>query len=244
MNGNSKYGNILTMLLVVFIVAILGVIFYFAYDLLNTKKINDDAHTAIQEFDETTQNIKRETVASSTNTTATNQVSTPSEDEQKLLEELRKASNEIGSQQQTADKNKDVEKVYMDGFEMLGKIEIPKTKCEYPILESVKAKVLSMAIGVAYGPGLNEPGNTVLFGHNYRNGLFFSNNKNLANGDLIYITDKYGEKVTYEIYKIYQTEASDASYFTRETEGRREISLQTCTDDGARRIIIWAKEKI
>ena len=33
-----------------------------------------------------------------------------------------------------------------------------------------------------------------------------------SNGDKIYITDKYGEKVTYEIYNIYQTDANDASY--------------------------------
>jgi len=29
---------------------------------------------------------------------------------------------------------------------------------------------------------------------------------------------------------------------TRDTEGRREISLQTCTDDSSKRIIIWAAE--
>ena len=48
--------------------------------------------------------------------------------------------------------------------------------------------------------------------------------------------------MTYEVYNIYQTTQSDATYFTRDTEGRREISLQTCTDDGNNRIIIWAKE--
>jgi hypothetical protein len=30
---------------------------------------------------------------------------------------------------------------------------------------------------------------------------------------------------------------------TRDTEGRREISLQTCTDDSSGRIIIWAAEE-
>ena len=242
MNGNSKYGNILTMLLVVFIVAILGVIFYFAYDLLNSKKINSDAQVAMEKLEEATRNAKKEdsdnTISEDTNTLS-------DEDLEKRLAELQQASNQITAQQtQTNNRRKqDVEKVYMDGYEVLGKIEIPKTKCEYPILEGVKAKVLSMAVGMAYGPGLNEVGNTVIFGHNYRNGLFFSNNKNLSNGDIVYITDKYGDKITYEIYKIYQTDANDATYFTRDTEGRREISLQTCTDDGAKRIIIWAKEK-
>lgn len=243
MNGNSKYSNVLTMLLVVFIVAILGVIFYFAYDLLNSKKINDDAQVALEEFEQATKNVKKDN--SSTNTTA-DENTTGSVDMNSIYENLMQDSSSRNAQQQQTevDRTADVEKVYMDGYEVLGKIEIPKTKCEYPILDGVKAKVLSMAVGMAYGPGLNEAGNTVIFGHNYRNGLFFSNNKNLASGDLIYITDRYGEKVAYEIYNIYQTDQSDATYFTRDTEGRREISLQTCTDDGARRIIIWAKEKI
>ena len=30
---------------------------------------------------------------------------------------------------------------------------------------------------------------------------------------------------------------------TRDVSGRREISLQTCTDDSSARIIIWAAEK-
>ena len=135
------------------------------------------------------------------------------------------------------------EKVFMEDYEVMGKIEIPKTGIKYPILERVTVRSIEMAVAIAYGPGLNEVGNTVIYGHNYRNGLFFSDNKRLSNGDKIYITDKYGEKVTYEIYNIYQTDASDASYFVRDTEGRREISLQTCTDSGDGRIIIWAAEK-
>ena len=42
---------------------------------------------------------------------------------------------------------------------------------------------------------------------------------------------------------MYETTASDASYMQRDTEGRREISLQTCTNDSAGRIIVWAKEQ-
>ncbi len=135
------------------------------------------------------------------------------------------------------------EKTYIENFEVIGNIEIPKTNCNYPILDVVNKRTLDIAIAKAYGPGLNEVGNNVLYGMNYRNGLFFSNNKDLEEGDLIYITDSTGRKVTYEIYNKYATDANDASYFTRDTEGRREISLQTATDDGMYRIIILAKEK-
>ena len=42
---------------------------------------------------------------------------------------------------------------------------------------------------------------------------------------------------------MYQTTSNDAEYMTRDTQGRREISLQTCTDDSKDRLIIWAAEK-
>ena len=85
-------------------------------------------------------------------------------------------------------------------------------------------------------------GNTVLVAHNYRNGTFFSNNKKLAVGDKIYITDSSGETIEYTIYNTYTTLDSDFSYATRNTNGKREISLSTCTNDPTKRLVIWAKE--
>ena len=128
------------------------------------------------------------------------------------------------------------------GFKVVGKIEIPKTDIEYPLLEKVTPQSIEASIGVLYGPGVNEVGNTVLIGHNFRNGLFFSNNKRLENGDKIYITDMEGNKITYTIYKKYTTDTNDFDYATRDTNGKREISLSTCTDDTKNRLIIWAKE--
>ena len=186
---SSKYSNVLTMLLVVFIVAIIGVMGYFGYDLFNSKKVNSDAQSTLDEFQKA---IKKEKVAT---------------------------------------------------YEVKGRIQIPKTKVDYPVLESVTKKSLEVAVGIAYGPGLNEVGNTIIYGHNYRNDLFFSKNKTLSNGDRILITDQMNNTITYIIYNIYQTDPSDASFFTRDTQGRREISLQTCTDDSKARIIIWAAEE-
>ena len=46
----------------------------------------------------------------------------------------------------------------------------------------------------------------------------------------------------YVIYKKYQTDSNDFSYATRTTNGKREISVSTCTDDSSARLILWAKE--
>ena len=93
--------------------------------------------------------------------------------------------------------------------------------------------------------GINKVGVTILQGHNYRNGLFFSNLSKLVNGDKVYITDASGEKVTYEVYKVFEAEESDASYYNKDTNGLREVALSTCTDDGGiYRTVVLAKEVV
>ena len=223
---SNKYSNILTMFLVVFIVAILGIVAYFGYDLLNSKAVNDNAQSTLDEFEKA---VTRETVSESTNNEVDGEVTNP-------LDELNSMTN---TEEEVV---QEPEKVYMEGYEVKGRIQIPKTGVDYPVLAEVTKRSLEIAVGIAYGPGLNEVGNTIIYGHNYRNGLFFSDNKKLSNGDKVLITDQYGNTITYSIYNIYQTTPSDASYFTRDTQGKREISLQTCTDDSSARIIIWAVE--
>lgn len=226
----NKYSNVLTMLLIVIIVAILAIIGYFAFDLIHSKNVNTNAKNAINEFEESTKKIEKQK---------------KEEKDDSINENVQSPVDLLIDTNKTEEQPQEREKVYMENYEVKGTIEIPKTQVNYPVLESVTRRTLEMAVGIAYplNAELNQVGNTVIYGHNYRNGLFFSNNKKLSNGDLIYITDSSGTKVTYEIYKIYQTSPNDASFFTRDTNGRREISLQTCTDDNNGRIIIWAAEK-
>ena len=54
--------------------------------------------------------------------------------------------------------------------------------------------------------------------------------------------DLSGTKRTYEIYDKFITYPEDANFMTVETNGVREISLSTCTDDSKERIIIKARE--
>lgn len=238
----SKFSNILTMILVVLIVAIIGVIGYFAYDTLNAKRIDSNALSAIDEFEKSTQKVKRN--IEKVGNTAANETNT--EENTASLDEIanRLASETEVKEEEQQPQDGEIEPVFYEGYEVKGTIEIPRTKVNYPILDGITRKSLNVAIGlVPYGPGINEVGNTILYGHNFRNGTFFSNNKKLKNGDEVIITDQKGEKVTYVIYDMFQTTANDAEYMTRDTEGRREISLQTCTDDSKNRLIILAAEK-
>jgi LPXTG-site transpeptidase (sortase) family protein len=103
-------------------------------------------------------------------------------------------------------------------------------------------KSLEVSIARLYGTP-NQIGNFVIGGHNYKNGLFFSNNYKLEEGDKVYVTDVTGKKVEYIIYKKYETLADDYEYWYRDTAGKREVSLTTCNDDSTLRLVLWAKEK-
>ena len=129
----------------------------------------------------------------------------------------------------------------LNGYNIVGTIEIPATDVKYPILEKVTKGSIETAVAVLYGPGPNQEGNTVIVGHNYRNGQFFSNNKKLANGDKVYITDISGKKLSYTIYNKFETTPEDTSFYTKNTNGAREVTLSTCTDNSKLRIIIEAK---
>lgn len=128
------------------------------------------------------------------------------------------------------------------GYSMIGTIQIPKTKVKIPIVDKATPASMKSAAAVIYGPGLNEIGNTVIAAHNYRNGTYFSNNKKLVIGDKIYITDSSGDKIEYIVYKSYTVDATEFSYATRDTKGKREISLSTCTTDPDQRLVILARE--
>lgn len=151
-------------------------------------------------------------------------------------------NTQIINQTQTQTTKKTSSAVSYKGYSMIGTIQIPKTKIKIPIVDTVTPKSITSAAAVLYGPGLNQIGNTVIVAHNYRNGTFFSNNKKLAVGDKIYITDAKGEKIEYTIYKTYIEDANEFGYATRNTDGKREISLSTCTTDENKRLVIWAKE--
>ena len=149
----------------------------------------------------------------------------------------------IESLETTSSSSTSTTKTYK-GFNVIGTIEIPSTNIKYPVLnDPPTVKKLETSVVALYPSNtqLNTVGNVVIVGHNYRNGLFFSNNKKLKNGDKIYITDTDGKRVTYVIYKTFQAAENDTSFYNRDTDGAMEITLSTCTDDSSARIIVCAK---
>ena len=79
-------------------------------------------------------------------------------------------------------------------------------------------------------------------GHNYRNSKFFSKVPTLVNGDIISITDLSGRTINYRVYNKYQVDPVDVSCTTQLTNGNKEITLITCTDDSKYRVVVKARE--
>lgn len=222
----NKYGNTLTVILIVIIIAVIvggGILLYnFVIKPHNTEK---ETAKAITEFDKITDQ---------------NEEKQEGNDQEFNFEEFEK--NVVSSTNQTG--NGGTKKTYYQDFVMLGYITIPKTNVKLPILEETSPKALEIAVAVLYPSNniqLNEAGNTVIIGHNYRNGKLFSNNKNLSVGDKILIKDASGRELTYIIYQKFETDPNDASFYNRDKNGVPEITLSTCTDDSKKRIIIFAK---
>ena len=241
---SNKYSNILTMVLIVIIVAIVGICFYYGYDYYTQEAGEEQTKKVVEQFNNSTAKKK---VVVAKNTTTKNEVSEP-ENVADLSDLYENILPEPDVQEPVVDEEpterEEPAKQYLEGYEIVGTIRIPKTGIEYPVLSQVTKKSLETSVAILYGPGVNVPGNTVIVGHNYRNKRFLSNNDKLASGDEVILTDVYGETVTYIIYNMYYTSPDDAEYMLRNVEeGVREISLSTCNDDSSQRLIIWAREK-
>ena len=228
---NSKYSKVLTIILIIAIVIIVGLLVFIGIDWYKAYTVGKDTQNSLDQFNSYIENNQN----NDNNANFENNI-----DNNNIIEEPN--NNNIIEEPSDNNNNSNSEGLTYKGIKVAGVIEIPKTKVKYNVLDDPSAKAMEVGITIIYGPGLNQTGNTVLAGHNYRNGTFFSNNNKLSSGDKIYITDLLGKKVTYTIYKKYKTDPNDFSYATRNTNGKREISLTTCTDDSSARIIIWAKE--
>lgn len=127
------------------------------------------------------------------------------------------------------------------------KISIPKIGVEYPILLGATGStaetedLLKISPCKFWGPDPNEVGNYCIVGHNYRNTRFFSKVPNLVVGDTFTLTDMTGRTITYQIYDKYTVDPTDVSCTSQLTNGTKEVTLITCTNDSKQRVIVKSR---
>lgn len=127
-------------------------------------------------------------------------------------------------------------------YNTVGTVDIPTLDVSYPILSETTDDLLKVSVCKFWGSNPNEVGNLCIAGHNYRNNRFFSKVPNLKTGDIIEITDLNNKKLKYSIYDKYTVDPRDVSCTSQLTNGKKIVTLITCTNDSKQRVVVKAKE--
>lgn len=164
------------------------------------------------------------------------------EDTEYFAEKLNVEYNQ--EEKQTKEYPKEEIQTEYKGYKVAAKLEVPQIDLETYILTTHSEKSLNISVTKFWGADPNQKGNFCIAGHNAKNKNMFNNLRDLNIGDVLWLSDNQVGKIEYEIYDIYTVEPDDVKCLSQETEGRREITLITCTNDSKKRIIVKAKEKL
>jgi len=127
-------------------------------------------------------------------------------------------------------------------YRVAGQINIPKIGVNYPIVYETTEAYLKIAPTKLAGPDINEPGNVCIVGHNYKNKQFFSRLPELEKDDKINLLDNKGKRVSYFVYDKYEVPETDLSCTNQDTNGKREVTLITCTNKKKQRLVVKCRE--
>lgn len=116
-----------------------------------------------------------------------------------------------------------------------GKIEIPSIKLKYPILEYNENNLKNSICNLS-GTSINGTGNLSIAGHNTSNGRLFGKLRNVKSGDIIEVTNIYGQKFKYLVFKTTKVDKDDNSLLKFSSDPI--ITLVTCTNSAKQRLIV------
>lgn len=122
-------------------------------------------------------------------------------------------------------------------------VKIPSLGIEYPVLSTWSEELLKISVNKFWGPAPNELGNYVIIGHNYKSGKMFGKLKSINIGDIIELTDLTGKTIKYAVSEKYIIDPEDRSCTSQLTNGRRKITLITCSSGGTKRLVVQGYEQ-
>ena len=121
-------------------------------------------------------------------------------------------------------------------------IRIPSLEINYPVIAETSEELLKISVNKYWGPAPNEVGNYCIVGHNYKSKKMFGRLSEAVNGDIIELEGIYGKVVKYSVYDKYIVDPTDTKCTSQLTNGRREVTLITCTNYGTQRLVVKARE--
>ena len=159
----SKYSKVLTIILVIVIVAIVILLGFLGFDYIKKYNASKQASDFVEDY-------QGDITTDEENNTEDN-----NSQENIVLD----SSNEVAIDDTSTNGSSSSGKKTYKGYTVVGTMRIPAINLEYPIFQEVKTKALETGLIALYpsGDNISQPGNTVVIGHNYRNGTFFSNLK-------------------------------------------------------------------
>lgn len=232
----KKIYKMLFILSVFLIVTLFSIYVYAEYDRNKQEDISGDILSFLTNIEDTT------TISSYENALVVKIT-------QEVAEEMETMGNDsnLGGQSQLKMATAASKYVAPDGkeYETIGIVRIPKINVNYPILaQTTNVELMKVSPYKFWGANPNEVGNLCIIGHNYRRkGVFFSDVPSLVVGDIVEIQDLSQRTIQYEIYDIHSVDPNDRSDTTQYTNGKREVTIITCTNDAKQRIIVKCTEK-
>ena len=122
-------------------------------------------------------------------------------------------------------------------------LNIPSLEIRYPVISECTTELLKISLNKFWGRGPNEIGNYCIVGHNYDGkDIFFGKLHKLQNGDIVELQDKTGRTLKYEVYNKFIVVPADTDCTSQQTNGKREMTLITCSDGGKTRLIVKCRE--
>lgn len=122
-------------------------------------------------------------------------------------------------------------------------LNIPSLQIRYPVISECTTELLKISLNKFWGREPNEIGNYCIVGHNYDGkDIFFGKLHKLQNGDIVELQDKTGRTLKYEVYNKFIVVPKDTDCTSQRTNGKREMTLITCSDGGKTRLIVKCRE--
>ena len=118
-------------------------------------------------------------------------------------------------------------------------LSIPVLGISYPVLSDSTNELLKISLNKFWGGEPNSVGNYCIVGHNYDGkDIFFGKLHKLENGDIVELQDKTGKTVSYKVYSKFIVQPTDVACTSQLTDGKKEMTLITCSDGGKTRLIV------
>ena len=118
-------------------------------------------------------------------------------------------------------------------------LNIPSLSINYPVLSETTYELLKISITKFWGGEPNTVGNYCIVGHNYDGkDIFFGKLNRIQNGDTVTLQDKTGKIMNYKVYNKFIVDPKDVACTSQLTNGKKEMTLITCSEGGKTRLIV------